>query len=232
MTLPNFPALKKLYGLNASLSEFHGQLNDLLCGEEYRKCVPELQGDDLAWLVDYLDKVRHCGALPHSPLKSTQILDGLNPSSPTSWKCLRELRSICGARTILPTSYMLSSNLLSISSGAVVSGNVYEGTLNCLNACAKRVRIRGYTQGGPQMETKVRYRRRRFSCSPTLTKLADLLPRGCNMETLGTPEHLTLPGCRYHSPPIHFGLDARREPAGIHQEQPRCRPTWARRCLS
>ena len=31
-----------------------------------------------------------------------------------------------------------------------------------------------------------------------------------NMETVDTPEHLTLAGHHYRSPPTHFGLDVRR----------------------
>jgi len=69
MILPSSPALQKLYNLDASLSEFHDQLSDILNGEEYTRSVTNLQGDDLVWLVDYLDKVRRRIAPPHSPLK-------------------------------------------------------------------------------------------------------------------------------------------------------------------
>ena len=69
MSPPSPLALQKLHGLDTSLSEFHDQLNGLLHGEEYRQSVPNLQGDDLAWLVDYLDKVRCHVAFLHPPLK-------------------------------------------------------------------------------------------------------------------------------------------------------------------
>jgi hypothetical protein len=69
MSSPSPPALQQLRRLNRHLSGFHDQLNSVLYGEEYKQCVPNLQGSDLVWLVDYLDKV-HCRVvLPQSPLK-------------------------------------------------------------------------------------------------------------------------------------------------------------------
>jgi len=66
------------------------------------------------------------------------------------------------------------------------------------------------------------------SRSSPLRQLIGLLPRCRDMETLVTPKHPTPPRCHYHSPPTHFGLDAWRGPAGVHQEEPRCRSTWTR----
>lgn len=69
MDLPSSPALQRLRRLNKSLSGFHEQLHDVLCGEEYKQCVPNLPRDDLVWLVDHLDKVRPDASLPHSSIK-------------------------------------------------------------------------------------------------------------------------------------------------------------------
>ena len=69
MGSPNSPVLKRLHSLNTSSSEFHSRLSDFLHGEEYQQCVPNLQGGDPAWLVDYLDKVCGHATLPHSLLK-------------------------------------------------------------------------------------------------------------------------------------------------------------------
>ena len=68
MSSPSPPALQQLHRLNRSLSGFHDQLGSILYGEEYKRCVPNLQGCDLVWLVDYLDKVHRHVVLPHSPL--------------------------------------------------------------------------------------------------------------------------------------------------------------------
>jgi len=68
MPLPN--PLKQLRRLDRSSPKFHDQLSNVLYGEDYKQCVPNLQGDDLVWLVDYLDKVcRRIVVVLHSPLK-------------------------------------------------------------------------------------------------------------------------------------------------------------------
>ena len=60
------PALQHLPYLDRSSSEFHDQLINILYGEEYQQYMQDLEGDDLVWLVDYLDKVCRYTALPHS----------------------------------------------------------------------------------------------------------------------------------------------------------------------
>ena len=183
--------------------------------------MPNLQGDDLVWLVDYLDEVRRCVALPLSPFKSAQALGDLDPSSSTSRTCLRELRNICGTRAILPTSYTLSPDLLTIGPNPFASGSygdVYEGTLDGSRVCTKRARV--YAQDGPRKTTKVRLRCRPLLCPPLLTKLADVPPRGHCVETLGTPKRTTPAGDYYHSFPVRFELDVWRGPARIHQGDP------------
>ena len=66
MPPPGLPVLQRLYHLDRSSSGFHDQLSNILYGEEYQKCVPNLQGNDLVWLVDYLDRVSRHVAFPHS----------------------------------------------------------------------------------------------------------------------------------------------------------------------
>jgi len=68
MSSPSPPALQRLHRLDRSSSDFQDQLSNALYGEEYKRCVSNLQGDDLVWLVDYLDKVRRPIALSRSPL--------------------------------------------------------------------------------------------------------------------------------------------------------------------
>ena len=57
MSPPNSPVLQQLHNLNRSSPDFNDQLSNVLYGEEYQECVPNLQGEDLVWLVDYLDEV-------------------------------------------------------------------------------------------------------------------------------------------------------------------------------
>ena len=67
---PNSPTLQQLHRLDRSSPDFHDQLCNVLYGEEYVQRVPNFGGEDLVWLVDYLDKVRRHVNLIHFPLKS------------------------------------------------------------------------------------------------------------------------------------------------------------------
>ena len=57
MTPPNL--LQKLRDFNKTSPDFHSQLTDFLRGNEYQDAVPSLQGEDLDWLINYLDNVSH-----------------------------------------------------------------------------------------------------------------------------------------------------------------------------
>ena len=66
---PNHPVLQQFHRLDRSSPDFHDQLNEVLRGQEYKQCVPDLQGGDLVRLTDYLDEVRRNFIFPSSPLK-------------------------------------------------------------------------------------------------------------------------------------------------------------------
>ena len=73
MSSPSSPALQQLHHLDRSLPNFHDQLCNVLYGEEYTQCAPNLQGKDLVWIVNYLDKVRRHVLLPRSPLSQRRL---------------------------------------------------------------------------------------------------------------------------------------------------------------
>ena len=50
-------ALAQLRGFDRASPEFHKRLSNLLRSEGYRSVVPTLQGEDLTWVVEYLDSV-------------------------------------------------------------------------------------------------------------------------------------------------------------------------------
>ena len=56
-TMSTHKVLKQFQGLDRTSSQFHKRLSGLLRSERYRSAVPNLQGEDLAWLVDYLESV-------------------------------------------------------------------------------------------------------------------------------------------------------------------------------
>ena len=66
MVLPS--PLQQLCDLDQTLPQFHEQLGNLLCKREYQAIVPGLQGEDLEWLVEYLDNVGVQIHFPHSRL--------------------------------------------------------------------------------------------------------------------------------------------------------------------
>lgn len=68
MSPPGPPALQRLYQLDRFSSGFRDQLSNVLYGEEYQECVPNLRGNDPAWLADYLGEVRCHVAFPPSQL--------------------------------------------------------------------------------------------------------------------------------------------------------------------
>jgi len=164
MPPPGFPALQRLDSLDRSSSEFHKRLEEVLRGEEYQKLVPNLQGDDLVWLINKLDSVRRHVGLPPSSLTPAQALGVPDPSGSASRKCRRELKTICSASGKLPTSYTISLNRLDFGGEALAAGgygDVYKGTLSglkgdpkTLNVCIKHVRV--YTRDGKEKAAKVR----------------------------------------------------------------------------
>ena len=49
--------LNQLYDFDKASPQFHKHLSNFLRSEGYRSAVPTLQGEYLAWLVEYLDSV-------------------------------------------------------------------------------------------------------------------------------------------------------------------------------
>ena len=73
-----------------------------------------------------------------------QILDGLDCTGSPFRKCLRLLRKICSALTVLPSTYELSDELSVTTNLPVAFGgfcDVHKGTLSGENVCIKRLRI-------------------------------------------------------------------------------------------
>ena len=228
MSSPSPPALQQLRRLDRSSPDFQDKLCNVLYGQDYVESLPNLRGGDVVWLVDYLDEVCRRVALPCSPLKPAQALGGLDPGSTAARRCLRELRNICGASAILPTSYTLPSHLLNIDHDPFDSGgfgDVYKGTLGDSRVCIKRVRM--YSKDGSQGAAKVRYCRRRFPCLSSPINYTDLLPRGRNLEAFNPPKYPTPPRYNLHAPSTRFELDVWWGPTGIYRKEHRCRPARA-----
>jgi len=73
--LPNTPMipckpLQQLHDLNRASPQFHDQLSNFLRGNEYRNGFPNLQSEDSAWLVEYLDSVSLRTTFIHPALRT------------------------------------------------------------------------------------------------------------------------------------------------------------------
>ena len=96
MTPPN--PLQKLRDLDRTSPHFHDQLINFLRGNEYQNVALNLQGEDLAWLVDYLGNVSLHFVFPRPALTaSTGPLRSLQsqkcPTSGTTRRTQKAMRS-------------------------------------------------------------------------------------------------------------------------------------------
>lgn len=135
---PSF--LQQIYQLDKSSPNFPILLDTLLHGKEYEQCARILGVEDAGSFIDYLD----------------EVVSILEPSSPASRKCLRELKTICGTKALVPTSFALPTNLLKVDPIPFASGgfgDVYKGTFRNSTVCIKRMRVSA--QAGVQTPTKM-----------------------------------------------------------------------------
>ena len=65
---PTSPALKRLYDLDEYSPVFQDELSDVLHEEEFAQWASNLQGEDLVWFIDYLDRVSRCVSFLRIPL--------------------------------------------------------------------------------------------------------------------------------------------------------------------
>ena len=68
MSLPSSPALRRLHHLDRSSPDFCDQLHDVLSEQEYAPNQKSFEQNDLVWIIDYLDEVRHGVFHLRSPL--------------------------------------------------------------------------------------------------------------------------------------------------------------------
>jgi len=228
MSSPNHPALRRIHHLDRSSARFHGQLSSILYGKEYQQClyggdrdnqqhVLILQRDDLKWLVSYLDKA--CATLPFPVLDSFPHSLSMVSSPPvqpsgsiyanSETYAARVGYSHGHARFRLPLSRLVPNRLPQValvmctrepSTVQRFASNVCE----CILITHKRLLKCALMPLPPP-------------CLP-LTRLAVLLSRDRDMETVDTPKHCTTAGCHYQPPPAHFTLDDWWGPAKVYQE--------------
>jgi len=138
--------LRRLYSLDPSSAGFLRQVYALLRHDEEDQYLLslQLQGRELARLVDFLDRVR---TLPSTSCPvAKRVLQGLNAVSVNddiSRHCLHKLQAICGHHVTLPSSYIISGGISRMGDDPIIPGSIvdaWEGTyrgkkvsVKCLN---------------------------------------------------------------------------------------------------
>ena len=120
--------LQELRDLYRSSPQFHRRLDNLISGNEYQQTIASLQGEDLAWLVEYLDEVglQTIFSIPHST--SAQVLIGIPNRAGLEFKeFLCKLGKLCEMKQVLPRSCMLQGPLSVVSSLSASEG-AHNGT--------------------------------------------------------------------------------------------------------
>ena len=149
--------LQHLYSLDKSSPDFLRVLYGLIRHDEDEQYSSSLQGPELARLVDFLDDVRRFPSVFRPVVKQTpQALSTIPTTDDVFRQCLRKLRAICGCHTTLPSSHVVSGDLVKIGSHPIAFGgfaDVWEGTLGGRKVCVKVLRV---TLNEDQSLTKVR----------------------------------------------------------------------------
>ena len=165
--------LHRLYSLDTSSPDLSRHLYCLIRHDEWEHYLSNLQGSELARLVDFLDQVRtHPPALYRSRDGALQAIDAIPANPNISRGCLYKLQEICGHRSTLPSSYVVSDGIVRTGRGPVAVGaiaDVWEGTyrrnkvsIKCFkippgdDQTLKKVRVRYHTSlSRPLKDTRV-----------------------------------------------------------------------------
>lgn len=79
--LPSDPS-RQLHDLDRTSPRFHKQLLDILHADEYQNIIPNLENEDVVWLVRYLDKVSHQIVFPLPQTSASLIARIINRKEP------------------------------------------------------------------------------------------------------------------------------------------------------
>ena len=144
-TMPISEDLQNLYALDTSSPDFSRRLYYLIRHDEKERYLTSLRGSELARLVDFLDEVRPVPSPHHQFTKWTpQALSFIPTTDDVARACLRKLQAICSRHATLPSSYIVSGEIVRVGDGSTALGtiaDVWEGThgskrvsIKCLRA--------------------------------------------------------------------------------------------------
>jgi len=135
-----------LYSLDTSSPDFLRYLYYFILDDEGERYSSNLQGLDLARLVDFLNEV--CPLhLDFRPVMK-QNFQALSCTIPVTddifQQCLHKLQAICSYHMALPLSYNVSDDLTKVGDHQIADGgfaDVWEGTHNGRKVCIKCLRV-------------------------------------------------------------------------------------------
>ena len=133
--------LSRLYSLDSSSADFLRHLHSLIRHDEEVQYLANLQGLELARLVDFLDEVRTLPSTPPPVTKwALQTLSAIPADDDASRQCLQKLQAICGHCETLPHSCIVADGLARVGNHPTTLGgiaDIWEGIYR-----RKRVLIR------------------------------------------------------------------------------------------
>ena len=137
--------LRHLYSLDNSSPDFLQHLYALFHHDEDERYLKNLQGLELARLVDFLDTVRTLpSAIRPGVKRAPQTLSAISADRDMSRRCLQKLQAICGYRSTLPSPYVISDGIVRAGRGPVTIGavaDVWEGTYRRKRVSIKCLKI-------------------------------------------------------------------------------------------
>ena len=124
--------LYRLYKLDISSAGFLRHLHSLIRYDEAEQYLTGLRGSELARLVDFLGEVHTLpSALCPVTKRALQTLSAISADDDVSQQCLHKLQVICAHRATLPSSYIISDDLVRVVGRPIALGeisDVWEGT--------------------------------------------------------------------------------------------------------
>ena len=217
--------LYRLYSLDASSPDFLRVLCSLIRYDEKEQYLIGLQGSELARMVDFLDKVYAVPSAFHQFTKQTpQALSVIPITDNVARECLNKLQTICGRHATLPSSYIVSGEIVRVGDGPIALGaiaDVWEGSYR-----GKKVSVKSL---GVAMKNYQATKKVRILCGTSLSRLLKtlvgpvvILRRRHYVEKIKASEHR--PFHWRHNTPFanRLGVDAERNSGRVHREKPRC----------
>ena len=137
--------LQYLYSLDTSSPDFLRCLYCFILDDKGEQYSTNLQGSELARLVDFLDEV--CPLRPgFEPVIKhiLQVLCTIPVTDDIFRQCLRKLQAICEYHMTLPSSYNASEDLVKVGGYTIADGgfaDVWEGTHRGRKVCIKCLRV-------------------------------------------------------------------------------------------